>query len=222
MTQPTPPGWYRDANGNNRFWNGTNWTDQPPPAQSSYAPPPAPPPAPPAGYATSPLPVVPGPPQRDWYRRRGFLIAGAIIGALIVIGAIGSALSSPKKNASSTTALTTPAPPITASSPALTPSTSSKVVVPPAPATTTSAAGGDGSFTMPNEVGHVLQDAQDDIQRVSGDPVFFTHSHDLLGNRFQVLDRNWKVCNQNVPSGSRVSAIGHIDFGVVKLTETCP
>jgi hypothetical protein len=75
---------------------------------------------------------------------------------------------------------------------------------------------------MPNEAGQILQDAQDDIQRVSGDPIFFTHSHDLLGDRFQILDRDWKVCIQNVPPGQRVSAIEHIDFGVVKLNEACP
>jgi hypothetical protein len=68
----------------------------------------------------------------------------------------------------------------------------------------------------------VLQDAQDDTQRVSGDPIFFSHSHDLLGDRHQILDRDWQVCTQNVPTGDRVSAIGHIDFGVVKLDETCP
>lgn len=75
---------------------------------------------------------------------------------------------------------------------------------------------------MPNEVGSGLQAAQDDIQRVSGDPVFFTHSHDLLGDRFQVFDRNWQVCVQNVAPGQTVSPVGHIDFGVVKLDETCP
>jgi hypothetical protein len=75
---------------------------------------------------------------------------------------------------------------------------------------------------MPNEVGKVLQVAQDDIQRVSGDPIFISHSHDLIGTRFQVLDSNWKVCDQNVAPGRRVSATGHIDFGVVKLAETCP
>ena len=75
---------------------------------------------------------------------------------------------------------------------------------------------------MPNEVGKGLQDAQDDIQRVSGDPVFFSHSHDLIGSRNQILDRNWKVCDQNVAPGTNASPIQHIDFGVVKLDETCP
>ncbi len=68
----------------------------------------------------------------------------------------------------------------------------------------------------------MLQDAQDEIQRVSGDPVFYSHSHDLLGTLFQVLDANWKVCTQNLPQGATVSAVGHVDFGVVKLDESCP
>jgi hypothetical protein len=74
---------------------------------------------------------------------------------------------------------------------------------------------------MPNEVGKVLQDAQDDVQRVSGDPIFFSHSHDLRGSRLQILDRDWKVCTQNLAPGSKASAIEHIDFGVVKLAESC-
>lgn len=80
----------------------------------------------------------------------------------------------------------------------------------------------DGSWIMPNEVGRGLQAAQDDIQRVSSDQIFVSHSHDLLGDRFQILDSDWKVCTQNVSPGTRVSAIAHIDFGVVKLDESCP
>lgn len=83
--------------------------------------------------------------------------------------------------------------------------------------------GGDGSFVMPNEVGKVLQTAQDDLQRVSHDPVFFSHSKDATGQgRFQVLDRDWKVCSQNVPSGRKVAFDAHIVFNVVKLDESCP
>jgi hypothetical protein len=77
-------------------------------------------------------------------------------------------------------------------------------------------------WTMPNEVGRVLQDAQDDLQRVSGDPVFFSHSHDLRGSRFQILDADWKVCTQNVAPGTRLGQVAHVDFGVVKLYESCP
>ena len=78
------------------------------------------------------------------------------------------------------------------------------------------------SFTMPNEVGHVLQDAQDDLQRVSGNSAYFSRSHDLLGNRHQILDRDWQVCTQNIAEGATVSESDTVDFGVVKLSESCP
>jgi hypothetical protein len=81
----------------------------------------------------------------------------------------------------------------------------------------------DGSFVMPNEAGANLQEAQDDVQRASGDPLFVSHSRDATGaDRFQILDRDWQVCGQNVPAGQRVSAVAHIVFSVVKDYEDCP
>jgi hypothetical protein len=76
---------------------------------------------------------------------------------------------------------------------------------------------------MPNEVGKVLQVAQDDIQRVSGNPGYITLSKDATGaGRHQVLDSNWRVCSQNVARGTRVTDSTVITFGAVKLTEVCP
>jgi hypothetical protein len=77
---------------------------------------------------------------------------------------------------------------------------------------------------MPDEVGKGLQAAQDDIQRVSHDPVFYTSSKDATGRgRHQVFDRDWKVCSQNVPAGKLVERkTVLITFGVVKLAESCP
>jgi hypothetical protein len=75
---------------------------------------------------------------------------------------------------------------------------------------------------MPNEVGHGLQDAQDDLQRVSGNPVYYSKSHDLIGNRHQILDRDWQVCSQNVAAGAAMLGSDTVDFGVVKLSENCP
>jgi hypothetical protein len=80
-----------------------------------------------------------------------------------------------------------------------------------------------GSFTMPDETGQDLQAAQDDIQRVSHDPLFVSHSQDATGDdRFQILDRDWQVCGQNVPPGTTASAVEHIVFFVVKDYEDCP
>ncbi|GAA3682134.1 hypothetical protein [Yimella lutea] len=76
---------------------------------------------------------------------------------------------------------------------------------------------------MPNEVGQILQIAQDDLQRVSGDPLYLSFSTDALGaNRRQVLDSNWKVCSQTPSAGTTVTATTIVSFDVVKLTEQCP
>lgn len=78
-------------------------------------------------------------------------------------------------------------------------------------------------WPMPDVVGQVLQDAQDQIQALTGGGVFFTNSHDLSGqDRNQVLDANWKVCAQNIEPGAAITSASLIDVGVVKLDETCP
>jgi hypothetical protein len=77
---------------------------------------------------------------------------------------------------------------------------------------------------MPNEVGKVLQDAQDDLQRVSGNPLYFSTSSDATGaGRHQILDRDWQVCSQSIAPGVAVSDSETPDFGVVRVdTEACP
>lgn len=76
---------------------------------------------------------------------------------------------------------------------------------------------------MPNLVGSVLQDAQDQIQQLTGGALLYTGSHDLTGeNRNQVLDANWQVCTQNVAPGAPLTSTSRVDFGVVKLDESCP
>lgn len=79
------------------------------------------------------------------------------------------------------------------------------------------------SFIMPDQVGSNLQAAQDDIQRVSGDPLYISFSHDATGHgRLQILDRDWKVCSETPAPGTRVMRSIRITFNVVKLSETCP
>lgn len=78
-------------------------------------------------------------------------------------------------------------------------------------------------FTMPNEVGKSLQGAQDDLQEITGDPLFISESEDATGaGRFQVLDRGWQVCGQNVAPGETFTADTRIVFAVVKSYEDCP
>lgn len=77
---------------------------------------------------------------------------------------------------------------------------------------------------MPNEIGNVLQSSQEDIEHILGVPVWpLLKSHDVLkGYRFQVIDSNWKVCTQDPAPGQTFDKTTIIDFGVVKLEETCP
>jgi beta-lactam-binding protein with PASTA domain len=74
--------------------------------------------------------------------------------------------------------------------------------------------------TLPNFVGMGLQSAQDAAQEQG---FYSLKSHDALGrDRMQAFDRHWKVCSQNVAAGKSVSTDTTLDFGAVKLTETCP
>jgi hypothetical protein len=175
----------------------------PPPGSPSWGLQPPPPPPPPGnGRAKKPL-----------WRRTWVLITAGIVLLLIIIGAAASGGS---KNNSKAAAQPTNPPSI---------SLPPAQAVPPAPTTkpTSPAPKPVTTFTMPNEVGANLQAAQDDIQRVSGNPLFITHSQDATGaGRHQILDRNWKVCSQNVPTGTSVDQSANIIFGAVKLTESCP
>lgn len=83
--------------------------------------------------------------------------------------------------------------------------------------------GSQSQWPMPNVVGGSLQVAQDQMQKLTGDPVFLTSSHDATGQgRSQVDDSNWVVCTQNVAPGQAFTIKSVIDFGVVKATEKCP
>ena len=76
---------------------------------------------------------------------------------------------------------------------------------------------------MPNLVGIDLQGAQDAIQSLTHDKVWYSSSTDLTGiGRAQTVDRNWVVCSSTPPAGAMFTATTNIDFGVVRDTETCP
>ncbi|MEJ8645496.1 hypothetical protein WKI68_38245 [Streptomyces sp. MS1.HAVA.3] len=97
------------------------------------------------------------------------------------------------------------------SAPAATPRTT------PPPVAATSAA---ATVAVPDFVGQVLQTAQDGAQAQG---FYLLTSHDSLGkNRNQVLDRNWKVCTQTPAAGTKAGTDTKLDFGTVKLEETCP
>lgn len=146
---------------------------------------------------------------------------------LLVSAALASSLSacgSPEgSDAASAVTPTTSAP-----APEVAETTAVPSPVTPAPAATTpvpeASAEAMVDFVMPNFRGANLQDAQNKVQELG---LFFSISHDLRGSRNQVVDSNWQVCDQLPAVGRRIKGKaadyeGKIDFGVVKLSESCP
>lgn len=89
-----------------------------------------------------------------------------------------------------------------------------------APAPASSAPATAKTATLPNMVGKGLQSAQDEAQAAG---FAILTSHDALGrDRLQALDRNWKVCSQTPAPGANVGTGTTVDFGAVKLEESCP
>lgn len=135
-------------------------------------------------------------------------------GACAVLMAAGGCGASSAGNGSTTT-VTVQEPPATAESPG--------TVEPPAATQESAPQQAADSWVMPNLTGATLQDAQDQIQSLTAGAVFLTDSHDLGGqNRNQVLDSNWQVCSQNIAPGATLTTESQVDFGVVKLEESCP
>jgi hypothetical protein len=146
------------------------------------------------------------------------ILAAASALALTACGSETAADSTPTPAAVVTvteTATPTPSAPVVDAAPADDAAVETQSA-PAAPKTT--------SYAMPNEVGAVLQDAQEDIEHILDVPFWpLLKSHDVKdGWRFQVLDRDWKVCNQKPAAGAPFTDKTTIDFGVVKLDETCP
>lgn len=112
---------------------------------------------------------------------------------------------------------------VTACQPTEDSKSSGSSTAPPASASGKPAGGGKAdatTATVPKFVGMGLQSAQDKAQELG---FYNLASHDALGrDRMQAFDRNWKVCSQNVKSGTSTSTDTKLDLGAVKLEETCP
>lgn len=148
----------------------------------------------------------------------------AVIATVAVAGVL-AACGTPSSTATADSAGDTPAPVVVTKTVEKTvPATTHHAVKPTVPSPVTTPDGSDdASFEMPDEVGNGLQDAQDDVQAVSGNPLFYTSSQDATGKgRDQILDRDWTVCSQTPTAGTPVDDSSDITFYVVKLSESCP
>ncbi|MEU6818089.1 PASTA domain-containing protein [Streptomyces sp. NPDC046860] len=138
-------------------------------------------------------------------------LIGGIAGGLIVLGALANAVDGGKDGGGSSTGAAVPTPSYTAvTSAAPTPAVADDKPLKAGPETK----------TVPDFVGMGLQSAQDTAQAAG---FYGLRSHDSLGRaRHQILDRDWKVCSQNVKANSSAATDKVLDFGAVKLAETCP
>ena len=137
-----------------------------------------------------------------------------IFGAVLVLSVVVGALARPS-------APTGPNPPTVASTSTQAPTSDTLPTAAPSP-TSVPTASTVRTWTMPDLVGANLQDAQNAIQSLTDNAIFFTKSHDATGaGRQQILDRGWKVCTQNVRAGMKITADTTIDFGAAKLDERC-
>lgn len=108
-----------------------------------------------------------------------------------------------------------------------TPAAKPSAIPTPAPTATTTDPAPSAESDKPDErkavanfVGMGLQSAQDKAQ---ADGFYLLKSHDSAGrDRMQAFDRNWKVCSQNHAAGKTIPTDTELDFGAVKLEETCP
>lgn len=85
------------------------------------------------------------------------------------------------------------------------------------------AAAAPAGSTMPDMTGTGLQSAQDQMQALTGNPMFVSGSTDATGaGRSQVMDSNWQVCSQTPGPGTKIAVDSVVSFAAVKLSESCP
>lgn len=151
-----------------------------------------------------------------WARKRVAIPAALVI--FFVGAGIGSSGSSDQKETSASSN-TNPQPTVTVTKTATAPTKEDKPQ--PAPAKDDKLADQEiKKATVPDFVGMGLQSAQDKAQKLG---FYGLTSHDSLGReRMQIFDRGWKVCSQNVATGKKVSTDTSLDFGAVKVDESCP
>lgn len=91
-----PPGWYPDANvpGQQRYWDGNTWTDQTAPADPNAPAPQSPNQPPPTdardAKARAKADKAYAKASRPWYKKKRFIIPGALLLLIVIITAVSS------------------------------------------------------------------------------------------------------------------------------------
>ena len=148
-------------------------------------------------------------------------LAGVVIAAVLT-GCGGDEPGAPTKTVTVTAEPTTVEAEPTAAEPTEPEPTETEQIAAPPATTEAPAPAAPSSWIMPSAVGMNLQDAQDGLQALTGNPLFITLSEDATGqDRNQILDANWKVCAQTPGPGESFTETTQIVFSSVKLNESC-
>ena len=152
--------------------------------------------------------------KKPWYKSK----TAIVIGAIILLSAIGNAMNKEPQTAAPTVTVTADSSAVEPAAEA-TPEESTAVEETPAAEETPAEAVAE-TFKMPSVVGMNLQDAQDLLQSLGS---YVMDQEDASGRgRLQLLDRNWKVCTQDPGAGKSVDISAVVTLGSVKLGESCP
>jgi hypothetical protein len=192
MTNEAAAGWYSQADGSQRYWDGHDWTEHTT-----------------AAVQSEPVTVAAAEP-RPWWKKKRFIIPGAVVAAfigLIFVGAVASIGAGDGDDGDNVAAGTSPSPAITEPSPTLSATQLEENV-------------GPTTFTMPDLLGQNLQEAQNALQAMGSREM---DQQDASGQeRLQVLDSNWQVCTQEPTSGREVPVDTLVVLASVKTDEVCP
>ncbi|WP_159449219.1 Ltp family lipoprotein [Demequina sp. NBRC 110055] len=215
MSTNAPAGWYPQEDGTQRYWDGAQWTEHIAPgvgaatAASTDSDPQVVGAANAGPQAEGEVPVSPPADEREWWKKKRFLIPIGAVAVFFGIGALGAAAGG--DDDSTGVAAASPTPTEAAPSPTETPDVSSP---------TPTASEAPTTFMMPDLVGDNLQDAQDELQDLGS---YFVDQEDASGDeRTQVLDSNWQVCTQDPAAGDEVPIETVVVLASVTLDETCP
>jgi Protein of unknown function (DUF2510) len=83
---PVPAGWYPDAAGALRYWDGHSWGPQAPPPTTPIAPGASTAPPPQVGFSPTATPQK----RKPVYKRAWFIVLACLVGLIVIGGVIGA------------------------------------------------------------------------------------------------------------------------------------
>ena len=233
-------GWYPQPDGQQRYWDGQQWTENFAPGVTPDTPTDVLPETPNGVFPETPtgapsethLPAA----RRNWFLRHKILTA---IGAVLLLGIISSLangggtksdqVAAIDQVATSTAPAQTVADKAAADQAVLDQAAADKAAAAQAvvdkaaadkAAADLAASSAPEVFKMPSLVGQNLQLSQDQLQALGS---YLMDQTDAAGlNRLQVLDSNWQVCAQSPAPGKTVPVDTMVVLSSVKLAERCP